>query len=344
MTQSIQWLPFELHCHTFHSDGKQSLSALALAAKALGLHGVALTDHNTMTGLTDRDKITAETGVDIIPGLEWTTFFGHMLTLGIREYVDWRNLSPFHIHRGIHDVHRQGGVVGVAHPYRVGSPMCTGCFWEFEVTDWSEVDYIEVWSGVFPSIHKNNARAFAMWTDLLNQGYRIAATSGRDWHVSSEPVRDPVSATYLGMTGAEQQETDVTASAVKALKYGSVAVSMGPRPELSVLMSSGAMAHIGEVACIPRGGSRTLTEVTVGADYSARAGHWELPEHHPLKVRLVSNQGELAVMEITKDKPQTKITLSLAGVRWVRAELIGTFCGAHTMIGFTNAIYLKEVD
>ncbi|WP_165972358.1 CehA/McbA family metallohydrolase [Paenibacillus piri] len=193
-----KWLPFELHCHTYHSDGKQSLAELAAAAKALGLSGVALTDHNTMTGLADRDNVAEQSGVEIIPGLEWTTFFGHMLTLGIREYVDWRNLSPFHLHRGIEGVHRQGGLVGIAHPFRVGSPMCTGCYWEFEVSDWNAVDYIEVWSGLFPSIRRNNARAFALWTELLNRGYRIAATSGRDWHVS-DPASEPVSATFLGI-------------------------------------------------------------------------------------------------------------------------------------------------
>ncbi|MBA2941479.1 CehA/McbA family metallohydrolase [Paenibacillus sp. CGMCC 1.16610] len=332
-----QWLPFELHCHTFHSDGKQSLLELAEAARELGLRGVALTDHNTMTGLSNRDEVVAATGVEVIPGLEWTTFFGHMLTLGLSEYVDWRNLSPFHIHRGIDGVHRQGGLVGLAHPFRVGSPMCTGCYWEFEVSDWNEIDYMEVWSGLFPSIRRNNARAFAMWTDLLNQGYQIAATSGRDWHVS-DPVSEPISATFLRLSDSLVASSGLVAAALDALKRGAVAVSMGPLPQLRVGQSGREGAEIGDSIQIKQG---ELTEVTVGVDFTAREGHWELPDH-PLEMKLVSNKGELAVLKLTRDQFQLTTELDLSGVTWMRAEMNGVFCNVHTLIGFTNAIYLTQ--
>jgi hypothetical protein len=334
----IKWLPFDLHCHTFHSDGKQSLEELARAAKALGLRGVALTDHNTMTGLANREEIAAETGVEVIPGLEWTTFFGHMLTLGIKDYVDWRNLSPFHIHRGIEGVHRQGGLVGLAHPFRVGSPMCTGCYWEFEVSDWNEIDYVEVWSGLFPSIRRNNARAFALWTDLLNKGHRIAATSGRDWHVS-DPVIEPISATFLGIREEDVAGGGLITGALYALKRGSVSVSMGPLPQLSVIGADGKQAGIGDILALSPSGERML-EVVTGVDFSARAGHWELPDQK-LKMKLVSNLGELSVVELTREQPQISCSFDLKGVSWLRSELYGAFCNAHTMIGFTNAIYFN---
>jgi len=329
-----QWLPYELHCHTFHSDGKQSLKELAEAAKALGLHGVALTDHNTMTGLSNREEVVASTGIEVIPGLEWTTFFGHMLTLGLQEYVDWRNLSPFHIHRGIEGVHRQGGIVGVAHPFRVGSPMCTGCYWEFEVSNWKDIDYIEVWSGLFPSIRRNNHRAFAMWTDLLNQGYRIAATSGRDWH-TSDPVSEPISATYLGLSDEVTASSGITKSALDALKRGSAAVSMGPRPQLRVRTADHQEADIGEEMILP---ADQFAEVTVGVDFAARAGHWIMPERE-LEIRLVSNKGQIATLSVNRTSPEQSVVMDLSGVRWLRAELYGVFCHVNTMIGFTNAIY-----
>ncbi|NRF94522.1 CehA/McbA family metallohydrolase [Paenibacillus frigoriresistens] len=331
-----QWLPFELHCHTFHSDGKQSLMELAEAAKALGLRGVALTDHNTMTGLSNRDEVVVSTGIEVIPGLEWTTFFGHMLTLGLTEYVDWRNLSPFHIHRGIEGVHRQGGLVGVAHPFRVGSPMCTGCFWEFEVSDWDDIDYIEVWSGLFPSIRRSNSRALAMWTDLLNQGHRIAATSGRDWHVS-DPVTEPISATYLGIRDTVISSSGLAMAALDALKRGAVAVSMGPLPQLSVRTEGCEKANIGDmVKLIPD----QLTEITVGVDFSARTGYWELPDH-ALDMKLVSNKGQLESIKLTRDLPKVCRARDLTGVQWLRAEMHGVFCNVSTMIGFTNAIYFS---
>lgn len=331
-----KWLPFELHCHTFHSDGKQTLMELTEAAKSLGLSGVALTDHNTMTGLSNRVEVVAATGVEVIPGLEWTTFFGHMLTLGIEEYVDWRNLSPFHIHRGIEGVHRQGGLVGIAHPFRVGSPMCTGCYWEFEVTDWNEIDYIEVWSGLFPSIRRNNSRALDMWTGLLNQGHRIAATSGRDWHVS-DPVSEPISATYLELSEEISSQSGLAIAALDALKRGSVAVSMGPLPQLSVSTKDGVKAGIGETVKLNAG---DLAEIAVGIDFTARAGHWELPDQ-ALTIKLVSNKGELVSIKLSRELSQLYSKLDLTGVYWIRAELYGVFCQVNTMIGFTNAIYFS---
>jgi hypothetical protein len=332
-----RWLPFELHCHTFHSDGKQTLTELASAAKDLGLSGVALTDHNTMTGLLDRDTVTANTGVEVIPGLEWTTFFGHMLTLGITEYVDWRNLSPFHIHRGIEGVHKQGGLVGIAHPFRVGSPMCTGCFWEFEVSDWEQIDYIEVWSGLFPSIRRNNARAFDMWTNLLNKGHRIAATCGRDWHVS-DPVTEPVSVTYLRIQEGNQ---DLVSAALNALKSGAAAVSMGPLPMMAVRSSDGRLHQLGDAMELTRSGQAAVVEVSV--DFSAREGLWSLPDQI-LKMRLMSNKGELTSLDVSTVRSQAEYKLDTAGIRWIRAELFGTFCETHTRIGFTNAIYFEEVS
>lgn len=331
-----RWLPFELHTHTFHSDGKQSLLELAEAAKALGFAGVALTDHNTMTGLAERTEVQEKAGIDIIHGLEWTTFFGHMVTLGIREYVDWRNLSPFHISRGIEGVHRQGGVVGVAHPFRVGSPMCTGCYWEFEVSDWREVDYIEVWSGLFPSIQRNNARAFALWTDLLNRGQRIVATSGRDWHVA-DPVKEPVCATFLLL--AEDEES-VEAGVLNALRSGKVSVSMGPLPQLSILTTDGQLAAgIGETVSRELLSSRGY-EILLGVDFSARENQWELVEPS-LTMRLNSNKGVIADCILSKDKREAPIKPDINEVFWIRVEMFGTFHGAHTMIGFTNPIYIE---
>jgi len=383
------WLPYELHTHTYHSDGKQSLRELARAARELGLRGIALTDHNTMAGLMEREAVMAETGLDIIRGLEWTTFFGHMLALGLAEYVDWRNTSAFHLHRGIRGVHEQGGIVGVAHPFRIGSPMCTGCFWEFAVSDWNDVDYIEVWSGTFPSIQNNNARAFAMWTALLNQGYRIAATCGRDWH-SPEPAKEPVAATFLGLRLQAGDEAHAAAAAsgrdraaLDALKRGAVSVSMGPLLLLAVRdPATGREWSLGDGVDAAACAGSLKARVTV--DLSARQGHWELPGQ-TLEVRLASNMGELAVLKlalppnpaegaaggaaemptdavrrtapaIRREPPERSADWTLApgsvltaehpldaaGLKWLRAELFGTFCGVRTMIAFTNAIYFGE--
>ena len=71
-----------------------------------GLDGLAITDHNILS----KDNLEEPL---IIPGIEISSLDGHIIGLGI----------PTHIPRGItanetiHQIHEQGGVAIVAHPY-----------------------------------------------------------------------------------------------------------------------------------------------------------------------------------------------------------------------------------
>ena len=121
----MSYLPVELHCHTIHSDGDFTPEALQKAAVSDGLSLIALTDHNTFTGTEELD----EKIIPFIKGIEWTTYFGHMLVLGAKSFVDWRDAVPNNIDEKISAVKAAGGIVGVAHPYQCGSPICTGGRW-----------------------------------------------------------------------------------------------------------------------------------------------------------------------------------------------------------------------
>lgn len=137
----MSYLPCELHCHTIHSDGDFTVSELQKAAADDHLAIIALTDHNTFSGWDELD----DNIIPAIRGIEWTTYFGHMLVLGANDFVDWRDAQPDNIDEKIKQVKAVGGIVGIAHPYQLGSPLCTGGRWEFNVRDWRNVDYIEVW-------------------------------------------------------------------------------------------------------------------------------------------------------------------------------------------------------
>ncbi|WP_219835597.1 CehA/McbA family metallohydrolase [Paenibacillus sp. R14(2021)] len=327
----MTWKACELHSHTFHSDGKQSLLELAKGAKALGFDCVALTDHNTMTGLAGKERIEEETGMSIISGMEWTTFYGHMVTIGLTEFVDWRLAGLGDIHQGIAEVHAHGGIAGMAHPFRIGSPMCTGCFWEFNIEDWNDIDYIEVWSGTFPSIKTNNARAFRLWTEKLNEGFRIAATSGRDWH-TQEQTDEPVSVTYLNI---DETEGSQTSRAVRALAAGRASVTMGPLVTLE-LRTASAVYGIGD--CVPKQERSGSYEAFVTIDFQARAGLWHYPEAGYTLV-LTGNHGQMSEQQVRLDESVYRIEISGEELMWVRAELKGTVRGVRTTIAFTNAIY-----
>ncbi|ANS73904.1 histidinol-phosphatase [Paenibacillus yonginensis] len=351
----MSWLACELHTHTFHSDGKQSLQELAAGAKSLGFDCIALTDHNTMTGLADKEEVERATGISIIPGMEWTTFFGHMVTIGLDRYVDWRPVGPGDLHAGLAKVHDQGGIAGMAHPFRPGSPMCTGCYWEFEVSDWNDIDYIEVWSTTFAPLKNNNARAYRFWTDKLNEGFRLAATSGRDWH-HQEPTDEPLSVTYLHL---EDSDAPLRDRAIRALSSGRASVTLGPRLDLQI-SRDGRSFGIGDI--VPRFDSSrqpndqrdapvlsssgffpdlpSRVQVRAAADFAARSGHWELPEQ-TFTIKLDSNTGVLFEGSLDRDKPLTTAEISPNQLTWLRAELWGIIRGVRTLIAFTNAVYFE---
>lgn len=63
-------MPADLHCHTKISDGSIALDELILLAKRRKLSAIAVTDHDTVAGVT-RAKILGERyGINIIPGME----------------------------------------------------------------------------------------------------------------------------------------------------------------------------------------------------------------------------------------------------------------------------------
>jgi hypothetical protein len=330
----MRWIACELHTHTFHSDGRQTLRELAEGAKALGFECIALTDHNTMSGLLDKETVEWETGLSVISCMEWTTFYGHMVTLGVTTYEDWRPVGPGDIHTGIAGVHRGGGIVGMAHPFRIGSPICTGCFWEFTISDWNDIDYIEVWSGTFPSIKTDNARAFGLWTDKLNEGFRIAATSGRDWH-AQEHTDEPVSVTYLNV---DDGVGTMTERVVRALSAGRAAVTIGPLVTMEV--ESGSQVYgIGDA--VSSAGRSGRCRINVRTVFSVRQALWSFPEQ-TYSLRITGNAGVIAEAAVSADDSSCSLNIANDGLIWIRAELWGTVRGARVLIAFTNAVYFDK--
>ncbi|MDU4697461.1 MAG: CehA/McbA family metallohydrolase [Paenibacillus sp.] len=340
----MKWLACELHTHTLHSDGSQTLEELAAGAVKLGFDAMALTDHNTMSGLAGKDVIASQFGLLILPGMEWTTFHGHMVTIGLSEYVDWRSADRSQIDEGIQEVHRLGGLAGLAHPFRIGSPACTGCFWEYEIQDWSVVDYIEVWSETFASIRTNNRRAYALWTDRLNEGLRISATSGRDWHAQKE-TGDPLSVTYLGIPEGELTTEE---QLVNALREGRASVTMGPLLLLTVSLDGQSYGLGSMIQSSPQAQTKDQGELQadITIDFSVRPGLWSLPEQK-FKLLLCSDRGqELDAEVVWNGERSDDKWLRLSGLplsseprKWLRAELWGTVRKVNTLIAFTNPIY-----
>ncbi|UOA08890.1 PHP domain-containing protein [Methylobacter sp. S3L5C] len=78
---------YDLHCHSNASDGTLSPTDLVLRAHQQGVTSLALTDHDTTTGLPEAQLCAAATGIKLIPGIElstnWQDKCFHIVGLGI---------------------------------------------------------------------------------------------------------------------------------------------------------------------------------------------------------------------------------------------------------------------
>ena len=119
-------MPFniDLHTHTFFSgDGVSSPEDLIASARAKGLHGVAITDHNTCDAidyllgkkLMRADGLPVE-GFLIIPGVEVTTAEGHLLCVGT-TLPDAARLKGRPARDVCALIHDHGGLAIPPHPY-----------------------------------------------------------------------------------------------------------------------------------------------------------------------------------------------------------------------------------
>lgn len=85
----------DLHSHSAASDGLLSPADSARYACGKGLSVWALTDHDTISGLTAAQEVCRESGVTFVPGIEitvdWPTGEFHLLGLGLTHCSDEMN-------------------------------------------------------------------------------------------------------------------------------------------------------------------------------------------------------------------------------------------------------------
>jgi predicted metal-dependent phosphoesterase TrpH len=153
-------MPFKIDLHThsfFSSDSVSSPEDMVAAAREKGLHGFAITDHNTCEAVTYflekgfmREDGSAVDNFLIIPGVEVTTAEGHLLCIGATlPYLKGRPA------REVCDlIHERGGLAIPPHPYdlfRAGI--------RFSTLEKLPVDAIEVFNAA-TTLRRYNRYAF----------------------------------------------------------------------------------------------------------------------------------------------------------------------------------------
>ena len=63
---------WDIHCHTVFSDGTETPRTLVEQARKLGLHGVAIADHDTTAGWDEATEASEEIGLPLLLGTEIT--------------------------------------------------------------------------------------------------------------------------------------------------------------------------------------------------------------------------------------------------------------------------------
>lgn len=214
------WYRGDLHAHTNHSDADWTVAQLLAAAYTRGLDFATITDHNTIAHLVN---LPQPEHLLVMGGMELTTFWGHALSLGTRQWIDWR-IGPDRSMPQIADnVRAAGGLFVIAHPHSPGDPECTGCDWRYADMLPGNATHVEIWNGLW-SGDSNNQAALEHWYSWLNQGIRIIATAGTDAH---GPAPAAVRPGFNLVWARELSEPAI----LEAITNGTLYLSSGPTLE-----------------------------------------------------------------------------------------------------------------
>ena len=169
------------------------------------------------------------------------------------------------------------------------------------------------------------------WYDaLLNQGYHLAISAGRDWHGPDKPGQIPLlTATYLGIDG------DVTIENAKAaIRAGRTYVTTGPTVDVT-LKQENRIYSLGQTA---RPGPASVS-VRIGME--ERSSVWAHNEITPQSIRLVHN-GKILAEQPYNGKPVDFSVSLVPG--WLRVEVYGTALDRPAdSIALTSPIYSADL-
>ncbi len=213
----------ELHNHTTESDASITCRELVEYMVSDHADAFAITDHNTISGHRKIRKLLAEEHFPIqcIYGMEYTTYYGHILCLNLEEYVPWEDINIHHPELLFQAARAKGALVGIAHPYSFGHPFARGCRFDMKVTDYSCVDFIEIFNNPEP-LHEVNERGLQLWEDLVLSGEKLAMTCGMDLHGKWSMANQY--ATFI----EGEPEGDISRELTEAIKNQKTCISRGP--------------------------------------------------------------------------------------------------------------------
>lgn len=211
----------ELHNHTNESDGHLTAEELVTYAEKANFQVMALTDHNIVSGQSKAEKVIQDKQLELLllKGVEVTTSYGHILVLGLETMFDFTEVSPHYPQALFNKIKKAGGqLIGLAHPFTIGNPVMTGCRMYFEVEEFTDVDYIEIFNTVIGDSYQSNLflgnySAVDYWENLILSGEKLAAVSGKDLH--DYPSNERVMVTYVLLEDDQEVTQEIIFNAIR---------------------------------------------------------------------------------------------------------------------------------
>jgi len=122
-------IKIDMHVHTVYSyDGLITPNQLVWQLKRKNLNGVAITDHDTMLGISIFRRKLEKHGFLVIPGIEVTAKKAHIIGLNISEKIP----AGLEIEETVELIHDAGGLAVAAHPTVVYRGWSTHHFGKFD--------------------------------------------------------------------------------------------------------------------------------------------------------------------------------------------------------------------
>ncbi len=165
-----KWYRGDLHAHSEHSDGANTVEEIVNYTRQAGLDYFALTDHNTISHWDELARLNTGAAPLLIAGEEITMYGGHANVWGIDGWIDFRGNDDERVQRLIEEANRRGSMFSINHP---DSPIP----WTHNAVRGYQA--IEVWNAPWRWF---NEPALERWEDHLKRGVRMIAVGGSDSH------------------------------------------------------------------------------------------------------------------------------------------------------------------
>jgi len=156
----------DCHIHTHYSyDSVMKPKKILRLAKARGLDGVVICDHDTIKGAIETKKLNKDKKFKVIIGAEIATDAGDITGIFLSKEIESRKFYDV-----VKEIKQQKGKVILNHPYKGH---------DLSKIDFSQIDFIEGYNSRLNEKYNNKAIELA-------EKYNIQIIAGSDAHLYAE--------------------------------------------------------------------------------------------------------------------------------------------------------------